>query len=81
MIVVHLSDLHLGHRAFSRSERGQNVREQDLAVAFQRAVEATVAEAPDLVLVSGDVFDRPDPPPRCRPKDRKRRFPPFPEGP
>lgn len=63
MIVVHLSDLHLGHRAFSRSERGQNVREQDLAVAFQRAVEATVAEAPDLVLVSGDVFDRPDPPP------------------
>ncbi len=63
VIVVHLSDLHLGHRAFSRSERGQNVREQDLAVAFQRAVEATVAEGPDLVLISGDVFDRPDPPP------------------
>ncbi|MEJ2538906.1 MAG: DNA repair exonuclease [Gemmatimonadota bacterium] len=63
MIVVHLSDLHLGHRAFSRSERGQNVRERDLAVAFQRAMEATVEEAPDLVLISGDVFDRPDPPP------------------
>jgi hypothetical protein len=63
MIVAHLSDLHLGHRAFDRSERGQNVRERDLAVAFQRAVEAVVEEAPDLVLVSGDVFDRPDPPP------------------
>lgn len=63
MIVAHLSDLHLGHRAFARSERGQNVRERDLAAAFQRAVEALVQEAPDLVLVSGDVFDRPDPPP------------------
>jgi DNA repair exonuclease SbcCD nuclease subunit len=63
VIVVHLSDLHLGHRAFARSDRGQNVRERDLAVAFQRAVEATVEEAPDLVLISGDVFDRPDPPP------------------
>lgn len=63
MIVAHLSDLHLGHRAFSRSERGQNVRERDLSAAFQRSVDAVIAEAPDLVLVSGDVFDRPDPPP------------------
>lgn len=63
MIIAHLSDLHLGHRAFSRVERGQNVRERDLAGAFQRAVEAVVEEAPDLILVSGDVFDRPDPPP------------------
>lgn len=63
MIVAHLSDLHLGHRAFSRIERGQNVRERDLAAAFQRAVDAVIEEAPDLVLVSGDVFDRPDPPP------------------
>jgi DNA repair exonuclease SbcCD nuclease subunit len=63
MIVAHLSDLHLGHRAFARSERGQNVRERDLAGAFQRAVGAVIEESPDLVLVSGDVFDRPDPPP------------------
>lgn len=63
MIVAHLSDLHLGHRAFARSDRGQNVRERDLAIAFQRAVDAILEEAPDLVLVSGDVFDRPDPPP------------------
>jgi len=63
MIVAHLSDLHLGHRAFSRSERGQNVRERDLSAAFQRAVDALIQEAPDLVLISGDVFDRPDPPP------------------
>ena len=63
MIVAHLSDLHLGHRAFARSDRGQNVRERDLSVAFRRAVDAVIDEAPDLILVSGDVFDRPDPPP------------------
>ncbi len=63
MIVAHLSDLHLGHRAFDRTDRGQNVRERDLAVAFSRAMQALVEVAPDLVVVSGDVFDRPDPPP------------------
>lgn len=63
MIVAHLSDLHLGHRAFDRTDRGQNVRERDLAIAFSRAMEALVEVAPDLVVVSGDVFDRPDPPP------------------
>ena len=62
MIVAHLSDLHLGHRAFGRSDRGQNRRELDLAAAFQRAVQSLVELAPDLIVVSGDVFDRPDPP-------------------
>lgn len=63
MIVAHLSDLHLGHRAFDRTDRGQNIRERDLAVAFARAMQALVEVAPDLVVISGDVFDRPDPPP------------------
>lgn len=63
MIVAHLSDLHLGHRAFDRAERGQNLRERDLAVAFQRAVDALVEATPDLVLIAGDVFDRSNPPP------------------
>jgi DNA repair exonuclease SbcCD nuclease subunit len=63
MIVAHLSDLHLGHRAFARNERGQNVRERDMAAAFRRAVEGVIAEEPDLILISGDVFDRPDPSP------------------
>lgn len=63
MIVAHLSDLHLGHRAFDRWDQGVNVRERDLAAAFQRAVEALVERGPDLVVITGDVFDRPDPPP------------------
>jgi DNA repair exonuclease SbcCD nuclease subunit len=63
MIVAHLSDLHLGFRAYPRTERGRNVRERDVAGAFHRAVEEIIRLRPDLVLVAGDVFDRPDPPP------------------
>lgn len=63
MIIAHLSDLHLGYRAYDRTERGRNVRERDVAEAFQRAVEALVRIRPELVIVAGDVFDRPDPSP------------------
>lgn len=62
MIVAHLSDLHLGHRAFDRWEQGVNLRERDLALAVQRAFEAVIEQRPDLVVITGDVFDRPDPP-------------------
>jgi DNA repair protein SbcD/Mre11 len=63
VIVAHLSDLHLGHRAFDRTEDGQNLRELDLAAAFHRAVAELLVLRPDIVVISGDVFDRPDPPP------------------
>lgn len=62
MIVAHLSDLHLGYRAFDRQESGRNVRERDVEQAFERALGAVVELGPGLVVVSGDVFDRPDPP-------------------
>jgi DNA repair exonuclease SbcCD nuclease subunit len=63
VIVAHLSDLHLGYRAYDRTERGQNVRERDVAAAFDHAVRALLRIQPGLIVVSGDVFDRPDPPP------------------
>lgn len=63
MIVAHLSDLHLGHRAYDRTEEGRNIRERDVALAFQRAVQQLVRLQPELVVFAGDVFDRPDPPP------------------
>lgn len=63
MILAHLSDLHLGHRAFDRWDEGVNLRERDISSAFQRAVEGVIAAVPQLVVITGDVFDRPDPPP------------------
>lgn len=62
MIVAHLSDLHLGFRAYGRVEHGVNVRERDVTAAFDRAVLEVVRLAPQVVVVAGDVFDRPDPP-------------------
>jgi DNA repair protein SbcD/Mre11 len=62
MRVAHLSDLHLGHRVFSRRERGGNLRERDVAAAFHLAIQEVARLAPDLVLVSGDLFHGADPP-------------------
>ncbi len=62
MIIAHLSDLHLGFRAYGHMERGVDVRERDVAVAWERALQELVRLAPNVVVVAGDVFDRPDPP-------------------
>ncbi|MDZ7778602.1 MAG: metallophosphoesterase [Gemmatimonadota bacterium] len=62
MIVAHLSDLHLGFRAYGRVESEMNIRERDVSAAFERAVGELVRIGPDVVVVAGDVFDRPDPP-------------------
>ena len=62
MRLVHLSDLHLGFRAFPREERGWNLRERDVAGAFRRAVHEILDVGPELILITGDLFDRPDPP-------------------
>jgi len=57
MRLVHLSDLHLGFRQYQRlTPAGINQREADVAGAFRRAVEKTIAFAPDLVVIAGDVF-------------------------
>jgi len=62
MRIVHLSDLHLGHRAFLRTERGVNLRERDVNTSFQLAVHEISRIRPQLILISGDLFDLPDPP-------------------
>ena len=63
MILAHLADLHLGHRAYHRKEGGRNVREADVVRAFQGAIQELVRIRPDLVLMAGDIFDAPTPPP------------------
>ena len=62
VIIAHLSDLHLGFRAYGRVVRGADMRERDVAAAFERAVQELIRLRPDVVVVAGDVFDRPDPP-------------------
>ncbi len=62
MRLVHLSDLHLGFRAYLPTDRGWNQRERDLAAAFRWALQETVRLKPDLVLITGDLFDNPNPP-------------------
>lgn len=57
MRLAHLADLHLGFRQFDRYEEGGGyLREGDVERAFAAAVDQIVAEAPDAVLVAGDVF-------------------------
>ena len=57
MRLVHLSDLHLGFRQYQRlTPGGINQREADVALAFRRAIEKTIAIAPDLVVLAGDIF-------------------------
>lgn len=57
MRLVHLSDLHLGYRAYSRiTDRGINQREQDVFEVFQQALEKVFALDPDLIVITGDVF-------------------------
>lgn len=61
-LLVHLSDLHLGFRGFPGTDRGWNLRERDVASAFQRAIQDAARLRPRLVLLTGDLFHRPDPP-------------------
>ena len=51
MKIVHLSDLHLGY--------GSGQRARDVLHAFESAVAKAAELAPELVVVSGDVFDHP----------------------
>ncbi len=57
MRIAHVADLHLGARQYHRlNARGRNQREEDVGIAFVRAVDGIIAARPDAVLVAGDLF-------------------------
>ena len=57
MTLAHLSDTHLGFRAYGRVRPdGANVREADVLETFQRALDAIAERDPDLVIHAGDLF-------------------------
>lgn len=58
MRLVHLADLHLGHRRHYRcAANGLNQREMDVAQACRTAIDAILMARPDIVCIAGDVFD------------------------
>ncbi|PLS68484.1 MAG: DNA repair exonuclease [Cyanobacteria bacterium M5B4] len=57
MRIVHLADLHLGFRAYSRTnDQGVNCREADVFRTFRQALNKISTLKPDLLLIAGDVF-------------------------
>lgn len=56
---AHLSDLHLGFRAFTATCEGRNHREVDVERAWFAAVEQVIDARPDLVTVAGDIVHHP----------------------
>ena len=62
MRLVHMADTHLGFKRYQRqTASGENQREADVALAFVRAIDQTIALAPDVVIIAGDVFHQPRP--------------------
>lgn len=57
MRIVHMGDIHLGYKAYSRlASTGLNAREADVLRAFRWALERTAALNPDIVIIAGDLF-------------------------
>ncbi|MEA2553771.1 MAG: repair protein SbcD/Mre11 [Fimbriimonadaceae bacterium] len=57
MTIAHISDTHLGFRAYSRTTaQGFNQREADVMRTFQHCLNAMAERDPDLVIHSGDLF-------------------------
>lgn len=64
MRVVHLADLHIGFRAYTRvAPSGLNQREVDVAGTFAAVIDRVIAVEPDLVAIAGDVFHHARPSP------------------
>ena len=63
MRIAAIGDAHLGrsYYSFTDPETGVNRRERDFEISFETAVEAALAQRPDLVVWLGDIFDHPRP--------------------
>jgi len=62
MLVAAIGDAHLGRSYYPfTTPEGVNQREWDFERSFEAAVEAALAQQPDLIVWLGDVFDHPRP--------------------
>ncbi len=60
LTVAHMSDTHLGYRSLSRQDpkTGVNQREVDVYRAFAQAMDAIQLASPEIILITGDLFDK-----------------------
>lgn len=56
MLISHISDIHLGYSQFNLLER-----ENDIYDAFEEAVNRSISEHADLIILAGDIFHTPRP--------------------
>lgn len=56
MLISHISDTHLGYSQFNLHER-----EEDVYEVFEEAVDKSISEHAEIVIVAGDVFHTPRP--------------------
>lgn len=57
MKIVHISDTHVGYRAYNRiTQQGVNQREYDVLETFKQAVIIAGELNPDIVVITGDLF-------------------------
>ncbi|MEI7475620.1 MAG: metallophosphoesterase [bacterium] len=62
MKIVHLADLHLGFREYSKINKfSANIREFDVLQAFNEAMNKIAEINPDLIIMAGDLFHKPRP--------------------
>lgn len=54
--ILHVSDTHLGYRQY-----GSDTRREDLADAFEAAIDLGIGEDVDAIIHTGDLFDDPQP--------------------
>ncbi|GIV10295.1 MAG: double-stranded DNA repair protein Mre11 [Fimbriimonadales bacterium] len=63
MRIAHISDVHLGYRAYGRTDEfGVNQREADVLKRFREALRAAWQAEPDLIVITGDLFHAVRPP-------------------
>lgn len=62
--IAHISDTHLGYRAFGKTDpaTGRNQRSLDVERAFAEAISGAIDRRVDLVVHSGDLFNQTRPP-------------------
>jgi len=60
MLVLHISDTHLGKRQYN-----QDFREDDVYSTFTQLIDIAIKEHVDAIIHSGDLFDVNEPPPRA----------------